>query len=98
LIKQLAFHKFMGRPGVAYESAQTRKFQLGRTEVIRSVSNESKAWVEAMRNPTINVCIVLSFFERNSSPNFFQHKGHGLPPLAIHTSRRPAYPIRYLGC
>ena len=37
-----------GRPGVAYESAQTRKYLLGRTEVIRSASNESKVWVEAM--------------------------------------------------
>ena len=37
-----------GRPGVTYESAQTRKYQLGRTEVIRSASKESKAWAEAM--------------------------------------------------
>ncbi|TFK39028.1 acyltransferase ChoActase/COT/CPT [Crucibulum laeve] len=48
LIKQLAFHKMFGRPGVTYESAQTRKFQLGRTEVIRSVSNESGEWARAM--------------------------------------------------
>lgn len=48
MVKQLAFHKLEGRPGVCYESAQTRKFKLGRTEVIRSVSNESKAWVDAM--------------------------------------------------
>ncbi|KZT34375.1 acyltransferase ChoActase/COT/CPT [Sistotremastrum suecicum HHB10207 ss-3] len=48
LIKQLAFHKLFGRPGVCYESAQTRKFQRGRTEVIRAASNESKAWAEAM--------------------------------------------------
>lgn len=52
LVKQLAFHKMFGRPGVTYESAQTRKFQLGRTEVIRSASNESKAWAEAMLDPT----------------------------------------------
>ncbi|KIY45195.1 acyltransferase ChoActase/COT/CPT [Fistulina hepatica ATCC 64428] len=51
LVKQLAFHKMFGRPGVAYESAQTRKYQLGRTEVIRSASNESKAWVKAMLDP-----------------------------------------------
>ncbi|KAL4244688.1 carnitine/choline acetyltransferase family protein [Abortiporus biennis] len=51
LVKQLAFHKMFGRPGVCYESAQTRKYQLGRTEVIRSASNESKAWAEAMLNP-----------------------------------------------
>ena len=51
LVKQLAFHKMFGRPGVCYESAQTRKYQLGRTEVIRAASNESKAWAEAMLNP-----------------------------------------------
>ncbi|KAI0304336.1 acyltransferase ChoActase/COT/CPT, partial [Multifurca ochricompacta] len=51
LVKQLAFHKFKGRPGVTYESAQTRKYQLGRTEVIRAASSESKAWVDAMVDP-----------------------------------------------
>ena len=51
LIKQLAFHKMFGRPGVTYESAQTRKYQLGRTEVIRSASKQSKAWVRAMVDP-----------------------------------------------
>ncbi|KAI0056558.1 acyltransferase ChoActase/COT/CPT [Artomyces pyxidatus] len=51
LVKQLAFHKLKGRPAVTYESAQTRKFQQGRTEVIRSASNESKAWVDAMVDP-----------------------------------------------
>ncbi|PCH40276.1 acyltransferase ChoActase/COT/CPT [Wolfiporia cocos MD-104 SS10] len=51
LVKQLAFHKMFNRPGVCYESAQTRKYQLGRTEVIRSASNESRAWAEAMLNP-----------------------------------------------
>ncbi|KAL5520033.1 hypothetical protein ACEPAG_1693 [Sanghuangporus baumii] len=50
LVKQLAFHKLEGRPGVCYESCQTRKYQLGRTEVIRSASNESKAWAESMLN------------------------------------------------
>jgi carnitine O-acetyltransferase len=48
LVKQLAFYMFKGRPGVTYESAQTRKFQRGRTEVIRAASSQSKAWVEAM--------------------------------------------------
>jgi len=50
LVMQLAFHKMHQRPGVTYESCQTRKYQLGRTEVIRSASNESKAWAEAMLN------------------------------------------------
>jgi carnitine O-acetyltransferase len=48
LVKQLAWHKMHGRPAVTYESAQTRKYQLGRTEVIRSASRESRAWAEAM--------------------------------------------------
>jgi carnitine O-acetyltransferase len=48
MVKQLAFHKLEGRPGVCYESCQTRKFKLGRTEVIRSVSEQSKEWVDAM--------------------------------------------------
>ena len=57
LVKQLAFHKMFGRPGVCYESAQTRKHLAGRTEVIRSASNESKAWAEAMLNPHETVSI-----------------------------------------
>jgi hypothetical protein len=57
LVKQLAFHKMFSRPGVTYESAQTRKYQLGRTEVIRSASNESKEWVEAMSSPAPKVTL-----------------------------------------
>ncbi|KAG9051964.1 Carnitine O-acetyltransferase mitochondrial [Serendipita sp. 407] len=34
--------------GVCYESAQTRKFAMGRTEVIRAASSESKEWAESM--------------------------------------------------
>lgn len=48
MIKQLAFYRLFNRPGVTYESCQTRQFLLGRTEVIRSVSSEGKAFVEAM--------------------------------------------------
>ncbi|EPS96518.1 hypothetical protein FOMPIDRAFT_1025351 [Fomitopsis schrenkii] len=54
LVKQLAFHKMFNRPGVCYESAQTRKYQRGRTEVIRAASNESKAWAEAMLDPSVS--------------------------------------------
>ena len=34
--------------GVCYESAQTRKFRQGRTEVIRSASQEAKDWITSM--------------------------------------------------
>ena len=47
-----------GRPGVCYESAQTRKYQLGRTEVIRGASNESKAWAEVMLDPRETVSAI----------------------------------------
>jgi len=57
LVKQLAYHKMFHRPGVTYESAQTRKYQLGRTEVIRSASNETKAWAEAMSDPDQTVSV-----------------------------------------
>lgn len=52
LIKQLAFFKMHGRLGVTYESAQTRKFKKGRTEVVRSVSSEGAEWVKAMVDPS----------------------------------------------
>jgi carnitine O-acetyltransferase len=58
LVKQLAFYKFKGRPAVTYESAQTRKFQRGRTEVIRAASSQSKAWVDAMVDPGATVRVI----------------------------------------
>ena len=51
VIKQLAFYRLFRRPGVTYESCQTRKFIHGRTEVIRSASNEAKAFCQAMNDP-----------------------------------------------
>ncbi|KAF8895176.1 Choline/Carnitine o-acyltransferase-domain-containing protein [Infundibulicybe gibba] len=55
LVKQLAFFKMFNRPGVTYESAQTRKFKKGRTEVIRSSSAEARAWCESMLDANTNV-------------------------------------------
>lgn len=54
MVKQLAFYRLKGHPGVTYESCMTRKFLLGRTEVIRTVSSESRAFVEAMEDPKIS--------------------------------------------
>ncbi|WWC90245.1 uncharacterized protein L201_005178 [Kwoniella dendrophila CBS 6074] len=53
MVKQLAFTRLFGRPGVTYESCQTRKYLLGRTEVIRSASNESKAFSESMISTSV---------------------------------------------
>lgn len=54
MIKQLAYYRVKGRQGVTYESCQTRKFLLGRTEVIRTVSNESRSFLEAMQDSNVS--------------------------------------------
>ncbi|GAA5932375.1 choline/carnitine O-acyltransferase [Sporobolomyces koalae] len=46
---QLAFHKTHNRPTATYETASTRLFARGRTEVIRTFSEDSWKWVKAMR-------------------------------------------------
>lgn len=63
-----------GRPGVCYESAQTRKYQLGRTEVIRSASSESKEWAEAMLDakPQVSFMTRHQLYPRPFLPFLFQ--------------------------
>ena len=51
MIIQLAYHKMYGYNRPTYESAATRRFQQGRTETCRSVSDESVAWCDAMADP-----------------------------------------------
>ncbi|KAK4058251.1 hypothetical protein OIO90_000408 [Microbotryomycetes sp. JL221] len=46
---QLAFHKDQGAPVATYETASTRLFKHGRTDVIRSLSEPSWQFVQAMR-------------------------------------------------
>mgnify|MGYP003624088222 CR=1 FL=1 len=48
MIIQLAYHKFYGKNRPTYESAATRRFQQGRTETCRTVSDESVAFCAAM--------------------------------------------------
>lgn len=51
LVIQLAYHKMYGRSRPTYESAATRRFQQGRTETCRTVSDASAAWCAAMADP-----------------------------------------------
>ena len=51
MIIQLAYHKMYGMNRPTYESAATRRFQQGRTETCRSVSDESVAFCNAMADP-----------------------------------------------
>lgn len=53
MVIQLAYHKMYGKNRPTYESAATRKFQQGRTETTRSVSDESVAFCDAMANHEI---------------------------------------------
>lgn len=52
MIIQLAYHKFYGKNRPTYESAATRRFQQGRTETCRTVSDESVAFCTAMADAT----------------------------------------------
>jgi carnitine O-acetyltransferase len=51
MVIQLAYKKFYGKNRPTYESAATRRFQQGRTETCRSVSDESVAFCNAMVDP-----------------------------------------------
>jgi carnitine O-acetyltransferase len=51
MIIQLAYHKMYGKNRPTYESAATRRFQQGRTETCRSVSDASVAWCTSMADP-----------------------------------------------
>jgi carnitine O-acetyltransferase len=53
MIIQLAYHKFYGKNRPTYESAATRRFQQGRTETCRTVSDDSVAFCSAMADPNI---------------------------------------------
>ncbi|KAH6688083.1 carnitine O-acetyltransferase [Plectosphaerella plurivora] len=51
MVIQLAYHKMYGKNRPTYESAATRRFQQGRTETCRTVSDASVAFCNAMANP-----------------------------------------------
>lgn len=61
LVMALAFYKMKGELAPTYESAQTRKYKLGRTEVIRSATPEALQWVKAMEDPTKSVSLLCCF-------------------------------------
>ncbi|CAG8781587.1 10617_t:CDS:2, partial [Acaulospora morrowiae] len=51
---QLAYFQLHGRVVPTYETASTRRFLHGRTETIRTLSVDSKAFVEGMSNKSLN--------------------------------------------
>ncbi|CAO3608677.1 unnamed protein product [Cunninghamella blakesleeana] len=53
MVIQLAYYKMFGVSRPTYESAQTRKYQRGRTETARTVTTDSVAFVKAMEDPHV---------------------------------------------
>ena len=53
LIIQLAYHKMYGTNRPTYESAATRRFQQGRTEACRSVTEDSVNFCKSMADPEV---------------------------------------------
>ncbi|CAG8568154.1 1596_t:CDS:2 [Ambispora leptoticha] len=54
MVLQLAYYKLHKKVCATYETASTRKFKHGRTETIRTLSVESKAFVEGMVNNNLS--------------------------------------------
>lgn len=54
MLIQYAYFKMYGKNRPTYESAATRRFQLGRTETTRTLSEDSNAWCKAMTDSSID--------------------------------------------
>ena len=54
MVIQLAYHKMYGKCRPTYESAATRKYQQGRTETTRTVSDDSVAFCNAMADHEVS--------------------------------------------
>ncbi|TWU75584.1 Carnitine O-acetyltransferase mitochondrial [Metarhizium rileyi] len=64
MIIQLAYFKMYGENRPTYESAATRRFQLGRTETCRTVSDEVVAWCKSMSDPAQDDQARIDMFRR----------------------------------
>ncbi|KAJ5133295.1 hypothetical protein N7448_001675 [Penicillium atrosanguineum] len=62
MVIQLAYFKMYGKNRPTYESASTRKFQQGRTETTRTVSDESTAFCKAFADPNVSREEVVKLF------------------------------------
>lgn len=100
-VLQIAYHADQGQFSATYETASTRMFAHGRTEVIRSFSEDARALVLALEDASSSVSISLlelPFFEpsRVSDPFrgliFFRSQ-----QLATNSSFKPARLIRLVG-
>jgi carnitine O-acetyltransferase len=64
MIIQLAYFKMYGKNRPTYESATTRRFQQGRTETCRSVSDESVAFCKAISDHSTDPETAVALFRK----------------------------------
>ncbi len=64
MVIQLAYYKMFGTSRPTYESAQTRKYQRGRTETARTVTVDSVAFVKAMEDPHVPTTEKIAAFRK----------------------------------
>ena len=61
---QLAYYLTHDKPAGTYEAAQTRRFQLGRTETVRILTTESLDFVKSMLDDSVPAAEKLARFQR----------------------------------
>lgn len=64
MIIQLAYFKMYGKNRPTYESATTRRFQQGRTETCRSVSDDSVAFCKGIADPAVDSTTAIALFRK----------------------------------
>ncbi|KAG7287753.1 hypothetical protein NEMBOFW57_007268 [Staphylotrichum longicolle] len=64
MIIQLAYFKMYGKNRPTYESAATRRFQQGRTETCRTVSEDSVAWCRSMADESVDGAARVALFRK----------------------------------
>lgn len=75
---QLAWYRTRGEFTATYETALTRLFKHGRTETIRTLSTDARAWVLSMADPSASVSAVVPlpvyFIADQSSSHTFDRR------------------------
>ncbi|TVY56411.1 Carnitine O-acetyltransferase, mitochondrial [Lachnellula cervina] len=64
MVIQLAYFKMYGKNRPTYESAATRRFQQGRTETCRTVSDKSVAFCKAMNDASLDPKEIAALFHK----------------------------------
>ncbi|EKM58277.1 uncharacterized protein PHACADRAFT_26793 [Phanerochaete carnosa HHB-10118-sp] len=79
---QLAWYRMQRSFTATYETALARLFQNGRTETIRTLSADSRAWVLAMNEPSVSAqtryALLQSALQTHSSLTRAAARGHGI--------------------